>query len=240
MYDRENKFRGGGAGGEERAGGRAGRGAGRRGASPRLRGGSGRRSLFRRCRRGCAEPPPVRGLARRSEPDPAVGRIPVSVFYPGHHHGDRVYPAGDFPLRGEQLSADGHVSPVRAVFPGVQGETYVGREPALQLECGDGREFFGALRLLSGEPLKLADCPVSAGLCHRIYVLHGGGEDRPLRPFHGLVSAQPQPPHGHRSRRVRHLLCAIGLPGGLQLEYHVAGLHHPAARHRARCGAAGK
>ncbi len=69
-------------------------------------------------------------------------------------------------LRGEQLSADGHVSPVRAVFPGVQGETYVGGEPALQLECGDGREFFGALRYYLASPLNWLIV-----LCPRDYVI---------------------------------------------------------------------
>ena len=54
------------------------------------------------------------------------------------------------------------------------------RQPALQLGCGTGREFLGALRLLSGQPVKLAADSLPESICDRVYDLYDRPENRIL------------------------------------------------------------
>ena len=74
---------------------------------------------------------------------------------------------------------------------------------------------------------------------YRIYDLHDRVQERSGGSFDGVVSEKA---HGFAevwSVLFRRILCAVRLYGGVQLEYHVAGLHRAAAADPARSGAAG-
>ena len=108
------------------------------------------------------------------------------------------------------------------------------RKSPLQLGCGNGRQFRGAVCLLPGQPVKLADPALPEEVYHRIYDDHDCSEDRTFGAELCLVFKETQPELYPGGWVLRDLLCPVRIHGGVQLEHHVAGLHSSVPTDRIR------
>lgn len=101
-------------------------------------------------------------------------------------------------------------------------------------DVGMGVNFAGAVCLLPGQPVKLADSALPEEVYHRIYDDHDCSEDRTFGAELCLVFKETQPELYPGGWVLRDLLCPVRIHGGVQLEHHVAGLHSSVPTDRIR------